>query len=335
MEMSALQSKGITRLARNPGFALACLMLAGCISIDISAGKPGKLRETIVEGEGRSKIALIEIEGLLREVATPTRFGLPEEESSVARVRAQLDKAAKDRAVKAVVLRIHSPGGTATASEILYGEIQRFKAKKQVPVVAQLMGIATSGAYYAAMAADSVYAHPTTVTGSIGVIFMGVNVSGLMDKLGVADQTITTGPYKDVGSPLRRMTPEDRTLVQGVLNDLYQRFVQVVAVGRPQLPAAQVSALADGRIYSATQAQANGLVDGIADLPSTINEARRRADLAEARVVSYHRRREWRDNIYTLPTLPQGWGRLTLEPTTLLDLLHAPTFAYLWWPGID
>jgi protease IV len=93
--------------------------------------------------------------------------------------------------------------------------------------------------------------------------------------------------------------------------------------------------LADGRIYSATQAQANGLVDGIADLPSTIDEAHRRAGLAEARVVSYHRRREWRDNIYTLPTLPQGWGARTIEPTTLLDLLHAPTFAYLWWPGID
>jgi protease-4 len=335
METSVLQSNGIARLAQNLGFALACLMLAGCITIDIPGGKPGKLRETVVEGEGRAKIALIEIEGVLREVAAPTRLGLAAEESSVARVRAQLDKAAKDGAVKAVVLRIHSPGGTATASEILYSEIQRFRAKKQVPVVAQLMGIATSGAYYAAMAADSVYAHPTTVTGSIGVIFMGVSLSGLMDKLGVADQTITTGPYKDVGSPLRRMTPEDRALMQGVMNDLYQRFVQVVAVGRPHLPAAQVSALADGRIYSATQAQANGLVDGIADLPSTIDEARRRAGLAEARVVSYHRRREWRDNIYTLPTLPQGWGARTIEPTTLLDLLHAPTFAYLWWPGID
>jgi protease IV len=332
METSVLRSNGIARLIRNLGFVLIALMLAGCITIDIPGGKPGKLRETVVEGEGRPKIALIEIEGLLREVATPTRLGLSEEESSVARVRAQLDMAAKDRAVKAVVLRIHSPGGTATASEIIYGEIQRFKAKKQVPVVAQLMGIATSGAYYAAMAADSVYADPTTVTGSIGVIFMGVNVSGLMDKLGVSDQTITTGPYKDVGSPLRRMTPEDRALVQGVLNDLYQRFVQVVVAGRPHLPAGRISELADGRIYSAPQAQANGLVDGIADLPSTIDEVRRRAGLAEARVVTYHRKREWRENLYTMP---QSWETRTIEPTTLLDLLHAPTFAYLWWSGID
>jgi protease IV len=332
METSVLRSNGIARLIRNLGFVLIALVLAGCITIDIPGGKPGKLRETVVEGEGGSKVALIEIEGVLHEVATPTRLGLSEEESSVARVRAQLDMAAKDRAVKAVVLRIHSPGGTATASEILYGEIQRFKAKKQVPVVAQLMGIATSGAYYAAMAADSVYADPTTVTGSIGVIFMGVNVSGLMDKLGVSDQTITTGPYKDVGSPLRRMTPEDRALVQGVLNDLYQRFVQVVVAGRPHLPAGRISELADGRIYSAPQAQANGLVDGIADLPSTIDEVRRRAGLAEARVVSYHRKREWRENLYTMP---RSWETSTIEPTTLLDLLHAPTFAYLWWSGID
>jgi protease-4 len=308
------------------------LVLTGCITIDIPGGRRGDLRETVVEGERGPKIALIEIEGLLGEVAKPTKLGWGERESSVARLRAQLDMAARDDAVKAIVLRIHSPGGTATASEIMHGEIRRFKAKKSVPVVAQLMGIATSGAYYASMAADRVYAHPTTVTGSIGVIFMGVNVSGLMDKLGLTDQTITTGPYKDTGSPLRPMTPEDRTLLQGVLNDLYRRFVEVVATGRPQLSMAQIVELSDGRIYSATQAQANGLVDAISDLPNTIDETRRRAGLESVRVVSYHRKREWRENLYTLP---QSWSMLAVEPMTLLDLLQAPTFAYLWWPGID
>jgi protease IV len=323
---------GFARLTRWASLVILALTCAGCITLDIFGGKPGKLRETVVEGERGPKIALIEIEGVLREAAQPTRLGLGEHESPVARVRAQLDKAAKDRAVKAVVLRIHSPGGTATASEIIYGEIQRFKAKKSVPVVAQLVGIATSGAYYAAMAADSVYANPTTVTGSIGVIFVSVNVSGLMEKLGLADQTITTGPYKDAGSPLRPMTPEDRALMHGVLNDLYRRFVQVVVAGRPQLSATRVAELADGRIYSATQAQANGLVDGIADLPSTIDEVRRRAGLGDVRVVAYHRRREWRENLYTLPP---SLETLTIKPTALLDLLHGPAFAYLWWPGID
>jgi protease IV len=322
----------LARLTRWASLVLLALTCSGCITVDVLGSKPGRLRETVVEGERGPKIALIDIEGVLSEVAKPTRLGLGEHESSVARVRAQLDKAAKDRAVKAVVLRIHSPGGTATASEIIYGEIQRFKAKKPVPVVAQLVGVATSGAYYAAMAADSVYANPTTVTGSIGVIFVSVNVSGLMEKLGLANQTITTGPYKDMGSPLRPMTPEDRALMQGVLNDLYRRFVQVVTAGRPQLAAPHVAELADGRIYSATQAQANGLVDGIADLPSTIDEVRRRAGLNEVRVVAYHRKREWRENLYTLPPSVET---LTAVPTAMLDWLHAPTFAYLWWPGID
>jgi protease-4 len=319
-------------LTRGLGLALLALTFSGCVTIDFPWGKPGKLQETVVEGDGRSKIALIEIEGLLREVARPTRLGLGEHESQVARVRAQLDKAAEDDAVKAVVLRIHSPGGTATASDIIYGEIQRFKAKKPVPVIAQLMGIATSGAYYAAMGSDSVYAQPTTVTGSIGVIFTGVNVAGFMEKLGLADQTITTGPYKDVGSPLRRMTAEERALIQSVIDDLYQRFVVVVETGRPQLTPGRVAELADGRIYSAPQALANGLIDGISDLPSTLDEARRRAGLEEARVVTYHRRREWRENLYTLPP---GVETPALDPTNLMDLLAAPTFAYLWWPGID
>jgi protease-4 len=323
---------GLAHLTQWISLICLALMCSGCITVDILGGKPGKLRETVVEGERGPKIALIDIEGVLSEVAKPTRLGLTEHESSVARVRSQLGKAAKDRAVKAVVLRIHSPGGTATASEIIYGEIQRFKAKKPVPVVAQLVGIATSGAYYAAMAADSVYANPTTVTGSIGVIFVSVNAAGLMEKLGLADQSITTGPYKDVGSPLRPMTPEDRALMQGVLNDLYRRFVQVVVAGRPQLSASRVAELADGRIYSATQAQANGLVDGIADLPSTIDEVRGRAGLGDVRVVAYHRRREWRENLYTLPP---SLETLSVKPTALLDLLHGPTFAYLWWPGID
>ena len=280
---------------------MICLVVSGCITLNIPGGKPGQLVETVVEGKRGPKIALVEIDGVIREGTTSRSFGLVQDENPVARVRAQLQKAAQDNAVKAVVLRIHSPGGTATASEIIYSEIQHFKARKQVPVIAQLMGIATSGAYYAAMAADTVLAHPTTVTGSIGVIFAGVNVSGLMEKLGIENQTITTGPFKDVGSPLRRMAPEERAQMQSVLNDLYARFLEVVVAGRPRLAREHIVALADGRVYSATQAWTHGLVDGITDLPGAIAEARRRGDIEEGRVVSYHRRREWRENIYTLP----------------------------------
>lgn len=320
----------IAFLTRSTGLMLLSLLVSGCITVNIPGGKPGKLVETVVEGRRGPKIALVEIDGMIREGSTRRSLGLVQDESPVARVRAQLQKAATDGAVKAVVLRINSPGGTATASEILYSEIQHFKARKQVPVVAQLMGTATSGAYYAAMAADIVLAHPTTVTGSIGVIFAGINFTGLMEKLGIENQTITTGPFKDVGSPLRRMAPDERAQVQGVLNDLYQRFLEVVVAGRPHLTREHITALADGRVYSATQALANGLVDGIADLPTAIDEAKRRGNLERARVVSYHRRREWRENLYTMPP---GQGLPLLDLESLLGPVQQPAFLYLWWPA--
>jgi protease-4 len=287
--------------------------------------------ETVVDGEGSAKILLLEIEGVIAETPQVGRIGFGVRESLVARVRAQLEKARKDDAIEAVVLRIHSPGGTATASEILYREIKRYKEDTGRPVVAELMGIATSGAYYAAMGADAVYAYPTSVTGSIGVILSGVNLSGLMDKIGIADQTLTTGDFKDAGSPLRPMRQVEREQLESVLGDLYDRFKQVVAEGRPELGAERVAALADGRIFSANQAMEQGLIDGIVDLPGAVAEARRRAGVDRARVVTYHRRREWSENVYTRAPTPGGE---LLEAFSFIHGLQAPTFLYLWRPGL-
>jgi protease-4 len=287
--------------------------------------------ETVVDGEGSAKVLLLEIEGLIAETPQAGRIGFGERESLVARVRAQLEKAREDDAIEAVVLRIHSPGGTATASEILYREIKRYKEDTGRPVVAELMGIATSGAYYAAMGADAVYAYPTSVTGSIGVILSGVNLSGLMDKIGIADQTLTTGDFKDAGSPLRPMRQVEREQLESVLGDLYDRFKQVVAEGRPELGAERVAALADGRIFSADQAMEQGLIDGIVDLPGAVAEARRRAGVDRARVVTYHRRREWSENVYTRAPTPGGE---LLEAFSFIHGLQAPTFLYLWRPGL-
>ena len=313
------------------GFILLALLASGCVTIDLPGGKPGPLVETVLEGDGPAKVLLLEIDGVISESVEPTRFGFDESESVVARARSQLEKARRDEDVVALVLRIHSPGGTATASEIVYREIRRFKEARSVPVVAELMGVATSGAYYVAMAADAVLAHPTTVTGSIGVIFSGVNVSGLLGKLGIEDQTFTAGEYKDSGSPLREMRPEERRQIQAILDDLHQRFREVVAEGRPQLGAERVAALSDGRLYSAEQALASGLIDGITDLPGAIDEAKRRAGVADARVVSFHRDRDWRENLYTLPPAAQA---PLLELPGLFGGLRSPGFLYLWWPGL-
>jgi len=308
--------------------AIAPISLA-CVSIDLPGGVPQPLMETTVEGEGSAKILLLQIDGVLTDEPESSWYGL-RRESPVARVREELDRARRDDSIDALLLRIDTPGGTVTASDLLYQEILRFKQERGVPVVAQLMGMATSGGYYVAMSADTVIAHPTTVTGSIGVIFAGVNLSGLMAKYGVADQTITSGPFKDAGSPLRPMRPDERAQLQSVIDDMYQRFLDVVRRGRPALAPEEVSRLADGRIYSAQQALANGLVDRIGDVEDAVELARTRAGLEEARVVTYHRPREYRKNLYTAEaseSAPQvEWPIPRLQ-------LPQPAFLYLWAPS--
>src|SRR5207253_2836967 len=164
---------------------------------------------------------------------------LPKEE--IARVHAELKKAADDERVKAIVLRVNSPGGGVTASDDVYGEIVRFKKERKVPVVAALGDVAASGGYYVACAADRIVAHPTTVTGSIGVIMTSLNLEGLLAKVGVRNQTFKAGEHKDILSPLRGATAEERRIVQSILDDLHARFVSVVREGRPKLDVSRLA----------------------------------------------------------------------------------------------
>jgi len=301
------------------------------VNVQLFGGLPEPLVETVIHGESGPKILLLDIDGVISEAHEDREFLEPGRESMVARVREQLDHAREDSDVRALLLRIDSPGGSVTASDILYQEVMRFKRERGVPVVAHFMGVAASGGYYVAMAADEVIAQPTGVTGSIGVIFVGVNVSGLMQKFGIADQTLTAGAQKDAGSWLRPMKPDEREHLQAVLDDMHERFKQVVATGRPALDRARVDALADGRIFSASQAKANGLVDGLGDLEDAVAASQRRAGLASARVVIYHRPREYRQNLYTQAPEPPRVMRLELAPSLPLP---RPGFLYLWAPGL-
>ncbi|MEE9606295.1 MAG: signal peptide peptidase SppA [Myxococcota bacterium] len=310
--------------------ALAALPAAGCVSLSLLPGAPGALEETVVHGDRGPKILLIRVDGVIRESSPQPRSAFSRrDESSVARLREELDRARDDPEVRALLLRINSPGGSATASDIMYSEILRFKAERDIPVVAQLMGVATSGGYYIAMAADRVIAHPTTVTGSIGVIFLSVNLVGLMKKLGIEDQTLVAGAQKDAASPLRRMTPAERERIQAVLDGLHRRFKGVVAEGR-QLEAGRVDSVADGGIFGADEALALGLVDQIGELEDAVAAAEQAAGIATSRVVSYHRPREWRQNLYTGPLVPTT---VRLELAMPLPRLDGPAFLYLWAPG--
>lgn len=308
---------------------LVALLLVGCINVNVGAGRRAELVEKVIYGTKGPKILLVDIDGWISERAVPRALGFGEHESMVSRVRAQLDRAEEDDSIRAVILRINSPGGTVAASEILYSEIRRFKEEQEIPVVAQLMGVAASGGYYLAMSADSVRALPTTITGSIGVIFSGVSLSGLMEKIGVENQTLTTGPYKDAGSSLRRMTEEERAQLGSVLDGLYARFLEVVEAGRPDLSSEEIRELADGRIFNAVQAEANGLIDAVGDLPGAVELAEERAGIETSRVIAYGRPDEWRENLYSMSAQPEP----TASPLAILGPVSEPAFLYLWWPG--
>ncbi len=308
----------------------------GCITVDLlSGGANAPLRESTVEGDAGPKVLLVEIDGVIS--GEPSSSGLFDREapSMVARVREALDRAREDDEVRGLLLRIDSPGGTATGSEQIYSEIVRFKEERGAPVVAQMLQLAASGGYYVAMSADTVQAHPTSVLGSIGVIFGGVNVAGLMDKLGIENQTITGGELKDMGSPLRPLTTEERAQLQAIVDDLHARFREVVVRGRPALGPERVDALADGRVYSAPQALENGLVDRIGNLNDAIALLEKEIGVPEVRVVSYHRPNQRRRNVYMKSATPAPAASGAPLPAALGAMLEQPGFHYLWWPGLS
>ncbi len=307
---------------------LALAVLAGCSVVSIDLTPPVRpLRETTVEGKGRDKILLLELAGVLAEEPIFTFESRPQV-PLLARFREELEKAADDEHVKAVVLRINSPGGTVTASDILYHEIKRFKARRKVPVVASVMDVAASGGYYAALAADRIVVHPTSITGSIGVLMLTVDSSGLLEKIGVSATYITSGPRKDMGSPFRGLTHDERAIFQEVIDRLYGRFIALIVRER-RLDEARVRSFADGRIYTAAEALSLGLVDQIGYLEEAIALARETAGVPDAKVVTYHRPRQYRATIYS-------GGEASPVQAGVADLARlvtsGPRFLYLWWP---
>lgn len=305
------------------------LMQAACVTINLPPG-PGTLEEHKVGGTGKDKVLLMDISGV---ISSENKDGFYSSPGMLATVKEELERAGKDERVKAIVVRINSPGGTVTASDIIYHEFKHFKTTRKIPVVASIMDVGASGGYYIASAADAVLAHPSSVTGSIGVIMLTVNARGLLEKVGVETNAVTSGPRKDMGSPFRAMLPEERAIFQGVIDGFYQRFLQVVQEGRPGLSGDLIKKLADGRIYSGDQAKASGLVDDIGYLDDAVELAKKKAGLTEARVVTYRRPGEYQNNIYSRLMGP-GPTLSTLANLDLLSMVRggSPQFMYLWMP---
>ena len=188
--------------------------------------------------------------------------------------------------IKAVVVRIDSPGGAVAPTQEIFEEIRKVKAKK--PVIASMGGMATSGGYYIASACDKIIAYPGTLTGSIGVIMQLANVEELMKKVGIKGINVKSGPNKDIGSPFQELSAEGRAILQGVVDSVHSQFVSAVARGR-DMDEAVVRKLSDGRIYSGAQAKALGLVDNFGTLEDAIDLAAKQAGIEAEPAVYYSR----------------------------------------------
>jgi len=293
------------------------LLLAGCVTVKVSLfEEPEPLKEKTISGYGPDKILLLDVSGMILE--GPHRIlGLFKGVTAPSRVKEELEKAAKDKHIKAVVLKINSPGGTVSAADVILHELKSFKAERQVPVVVCLEGLAASGGYYVAQAGDTIMAYPTCITGSIGVIAMKFNFRGLMDKVGVDTDLVKTGAWKDFWSPFRAASPKEKEMMQQIIEEFYRTFVNVVAEGR-KMSLKEVKQVADGRIFTAPQAKDLRLVDKIGYLDEAIKEAQELAGLTAAKVVRYHRPGSYRPTIYSrLPELETA----------------GPQFLYLWLAG--
>jgi protease-4 len=311
----------------------AALAFGACsvVSIDLTP-RIRPLEEETVEGRGAAKILLTEVSGFITDDPPSAGLGLgppPPRVPLLVRVREELRKAAEDRDVRALVVRLNTPGGTVTASDIIYHELLLFRERTRVPIVAVMMDVAASGGYYIALAADTIVAHPTTITGSIGTILVTANVEGLMQKVGVATTAIKSAEHKDMGSPFRAMTPDERRIFQSVIDELQRQFVAKL-IQRRRIPDDAARALADGRIYTAPQALAHRLVDAIGYVPDAIEAAKRAAGVAEARVVVYKRPRDYRATYYAQARNEAG---IVDAVTQLAAAAGAgPKFLYLWAP---
>ena len=312
---------------------LLAVLTTGCsvLSIDLSP-RIRPLEEETVEGSGDAKIVLMDFSGFLSDESTSSLLNIttpPARVPLLVRVREELKKATDDPKVKALVLRINTPGGTVTASNVIFRELELFKREKKIPVVAVMMDVAASGGYYVALAADTIVAHPTTVTGSIGVVMLSFNAEGLMQKLGVSANTIKSAERKDMGSPFRALTPEERAIFQSVIDELYRQFV-VKVVERRRLPESTARALGDGRVYTAEQALSHKLIDRVGYMPDALELARQAAGVDKARVVVYHRPRQYRATYYA----ESEGGLLSGSALGGVGALIGPSpkFLYLWLP---
>lgn len=297
-----------------------------------------RLQETVVASDAglfiRDKIVIIDLDGIIMNNRHRGLFNW--DENPVSLFVEKVDKAQADGRVVAVIVRINSPGGSVTASDILYHRLAQFRKARNVPVIAMIEDLGASGGYYIACAADSILAHPTSVTGSIGVIVQAFSLQGTMKMIGVEAKAVTSGQHKDMLSPFKPLDPKDMAIVQAMVDDFFGRFVKVVAASRcsdlaaKKLTEEQVRRLCDGRVYTGQQALEVGLVDALGYMNDAVLLAKKRSGADRVKVVLYDRPMGYKANFYSQTPVPAA--QFNLFNLNAADLLTAgqPQFLYLW-----
>ncbi len=316
------------------GLMFTLSISSGCAFITVPFLAPeGPLQEQVVEGRTGPKVLLLNIAGVISDASDRHILG-SDEPSTVSLVREELRKAEEEADIRGILLMVNSPGGTVTGSDIIYHEILRMKEKTGVPVYAVMLDTAASGGYYIALAADRIYAHPTTITGSIGVISVTLNLEGLMDKIGIQSKVKKSGDKKDIFSPYRPDSPEEEAIMQSIVDLLHDRFLDAVEEGRKgRLSRAQIDELADGRPYTAGQALELGLIDEIGYVDDAVSAMTEKLNAGEVRLVRYIRSGDYAGSFYSATAFGKA-PELSLIRIDTNTVLGAPgaRFLYLWQP---
>lgn len=316
------------------GFSVLSSLLSKNVSEQVTSmftdPTDDELAETVQQaGSASKRIALLTVDGTIQDTGEESLFS--SETYNHQAFMKQLNAINQDKTVKGVVLNVNSPGGGVVESKQIYEKIKEIQKERQIPIYVSMGSMAASGGYYISAPADKIFADEETITGSIGVIMQGVNYSKLAKKYGIEFETIKTGPYKDIMSGTRETTDGDRKILQTMVDESYERFVNVIADGR-DLSKAEVKKLADGRIYSGSQAKKNGLVDELGYENDAIEALKKEHNLKGAEVFAY----DSSDSFASLFTakassfLTSGSADAHVISTILKNYNSAPRMMYLY-----
>jgi protease IV len=244
-----------------------------------------KFQEEVIEEGANGKIVVLHLDGVIQDTAPSSLLNTTSYNHRT--FLEMIEEAGSDPSVDGIILRVNTPGGGVVESAEIHDKIIAVQEEYEKPIYVSMGNTAASGGYYISAPADKIVAHPATLTGSIGVIMQGYDLSGLADNLGIEVNTIKSGEYKDIMSTFREMTDEERELLQTMIDDMYADFVQVIVDGRG-MAEGKVRELADGRVYTGNQAKENGLVDELGTLEDTIAMLKEDLELDNAQVVKYN-----------------------------------------------